>query len=61
MKYLLLSLISFSFVHSTLLIAQTFEGLLDLKGHGQEVYYSPGHETRAKEIASRCDKAVAYL
>lgn len=42
------------------MMAQTFDGLLDLKGHGQEVFYSPGHETRAKEIASRCDKDVAY-
>lgn len=40
--------------------AQTFEGLTDLKDHSQEVYYSPGHETRAKEIAARCDRAVAY-
>ena len=35
--------------------------LLELKGFSQTVYYSTGHEARAKEIASRCDNAAAYF
>lgn len=41
--------------------AQTFDGLIDLKGYEQEVFYSPGHEARAKEIAARCDSANNYF
>lgn len=41
--------------------AQTYEGLIDLPGYGQQVYYSPGHEARASEITGRCDKALTYF
>lgn len=41
--------------------AQTFPGLLDLTGYGQKVYYSPGQEERAKEIAGICDRANVYF
>ncbi len=41
--------------------AQTHDGLLDLKGCGQKVFYSPGHKARAKEIAARCDRASRYF
>ncbi len=41
--------------------AQTYQGLSDLKGYGQQVYYSPGNEERAKEIAARCDRANNYF
>lgn len=37
------------------------DGLLDLKGHPQRVFYSPGHETRAEQIATQCDRATTYF
>ena len=46
---------------SSQLFSQTHEGLIDLKGFSQLVYYSPGHEGRAKEIAACCDRANAYF
>lgn len=62
MKKNIISLLLFvSLLINENITAQTFEGLVDLKGHGQEIYYSPGHEARAKEIATRCDKAVVYF
>ena len=40
---------------------QTYDRLVDLKGYSQKVFYSPGHEARAKEIATRCDNASNYF
>lgn len=35
--------------------------LIELKGFSQQVYYSPGHEERAKEIAARSNRAINYF
>jgi len=35
--------------------------LVELKGYTQVVYYSSGNENRAKEIAVRSEKAIAYF
>jgi hypothetical protein len=41
--------------------AQTYEGLIDLPGYRQQVYYSPGNEARAREIAQRSNNATIYF
>lgn len=35
--------------------------LIELKGFSQQIFFSPGHEGRAKEIAARSDKAITYF
>lgn len=40
--------------------AQTYEGLNQLKGHQSETYYSNGASERAKVMASRYDKVMAF-
>lgn len=35
--------------------------LMELSGFSQKIYYSPGHEERAKEIAARSGKALNYF
>ena len=40
--------------------AQSFEALGELKNHSVRVLHSKGHEQRARTIAGRVDKAMAY-
>lgn len=46
---------------ATAVAAQNKVPLVELKGFSQQVFYSPGNEKRAKEIAARSDRAVAYF
>lgn len=60
-KSILLTTILYCTLLSVKTSAQTYDGLLDLKGCDQKVFYSPGHKARAKEIAARCDRASRYF
>lgn len=63
--------INFSVKHAVMIIALSFlqilraqqspEGLKNLKGYGQTVYYSPNSESRAVEIATFMDSAGTFF
>jgi len=61
MKKVILPMLFSHFIIFSQTKAQTFEGLNDLAGFGQQVYYSPGNKEKAREIAARCDKAIEYF
>lgn len=48
------------FLYSTMLYAQDYKNLTLLPNYQIKVYYSAGHEQRAKNIAALCQNAINY-
>jgi hypothetical protein len=41
--------------------AQSYPGLIELKGFSIKTYYSPGNEERARVIVARCESTIDYI
>lgn len=60
MKYSIITSLVFALTMPTTGKAQSFDSLYQLKDHGFQVYYSPGHQQRAEIIATRIERAISY-
>jgi hypothetical protein len=57
--FMLLTIIMISFLLNAK--SQSTNDLIQLNDYPFEVFYSAGHEKKAKEIATKCDSAIKYM